>query len=294
VGLTAVEAQFLGAELLQCDSRFPDPKSAFPKLDYHDAARMLQTQLDEIDNIKPAVEKVEACVEPIVYSDIKQIIISHNDTEFVTARNALGQYAHNGGYYYSKEIVENIIPKVDTDRSWITVCIKDKIVPHSIFFVHEAVRMEQYDWMKSLPEMDIVAVCSKKASMEFFSKLKCVSHTVFLPLSIDTKYVKRFRQKTKTKDVCFYGNKWSHKLPHLSDDAKSAPHLQGAREECLVELAKYKSCYATDRCALEARALGLTVLPTDDRFDADVFRIYDNSDAAKILQSQLDYIDRRI
>lgn len=48
VGLTAVEARILGAEIGVCDSRFPDPDYWQP-LDYKDAAKMLQQKIDEID-----------------------------------------------------------------------------------------------------------------------------------------------------------------------------------------------------------------------------------------------------
>lgn len=286
VGLTAVEAQFLGAELLPCDSRFPDPQSAFPKLDYHEAANMLQEQLDEIDQ----VEYKKTISSHIVHTEPQ--LITHDDPVFQKMRDDLGIHAHNGGYYYSKEIVDNIIPSVQTDRSWITVCIKDKIMPHSIFFVHATETFEQYEWMKALPEMDIIAVCSKKSSMLYFEKLRCVSHTIFLPLSVDTKYLKQFKQKKKTKDTCFYGNKWPSRVQYVLPEVSSAPHIQGAREECLEELAKYKQCYAIDRCALEAKTLGVNVLPTDARFNPDIFRVYDNKEAALILQSQLDYIDK--
>lgn len=286
VGLTAIEAQFLGAEILQCDSRFPDPMSTFHKLDYREAANMLQAQLDEIDT----VEYKKPITNHIVYTEPQ--IITHDDPVFQDMREKLGERAHNGGYYYSKEITDNIIPNVQTDRSWITVCMKGKIVPHSIFFVHATETFEQYEWMKTLPEMDIVAVCSKKSSMLYFEKLRCVSHSIFLPLSVDTKYIKQFKQKKKTKDTCFYGNKWPSRVQYLLPKTNSVPHIQGARDECLEELAKYKQCYAIDRCALEAKTLGVDVLPTDARFDPDIFRVYDNREAALILQSQLDYIDK--
>ena len=41
----------------------------------------------------------------------------------------------NGAYYYSKEIVENIIPHVRTNYNWVTINI-NKSLPHSIVFIH--------------------------------------------------------------------------------------------------------------------------------------------------------------
>jgi len=49
VGITAVEAQVLGAKLLVCDSRFPEPEVTFPVVDYREAAKNIQSHLDAID-----------------------------------------------------------------------------------------------------------------------------------------------------------------------------------------------------------------------------------------------------
>ena len=51
-GLCAEEAQVLGCKLKMSRYRYPDPEKAFPVLDCKDAAKMLQNELNKIDNKK--------------------------------------------------------------------------------------------------------------------------------------------------------------------------------------------------------------------------------------------------
>ena len=52
IGLCAEEAQVLGCKLKMSRYRYPDPEKAFPVLDCKDAAKMLQNELNKIDNKK--------------------------------------------------------------------------------------------------------------------------------------------------------------------------------------------------------------------------------------------------
>lgn len=46
------------------------------------------------------------------------MIIDHNNPLYVKKRNSLiNGNKYNGAYYYSREIVKNIIPLVKTDRN---------------------------------------------------------------------------------------------------------------------------------------------------------------------------------
>ena len=50
------------------------------------------------------------------------MIIDHNHPLYAKKRNNLiNGNKYNGAYYYSREIVKNIIPLVKTDRNWITI-----------------------------------------------------------------------------------------------------------------------------------------------------------------------------
>ena len=68
------------------------------------------------------------------------MIIDHNYPTYRKKRNSLDYgNQHNGAYYYSKEIVKNIIPNVKTDRNWVTVRatnLPKEIMDHSIVFIH--------------------------------------------------------------------------------------------------------------------------------------------------------------
>ena len=45
------------------------------------------------------------------------MIIDHNHPDYKAKWKTLGEDKYNGAYYYSKEIVKNIIPNVKTDRN---------------------------------------------------------------------------------------------------------------------------------------------------------------------------------
>ena len=201
-----------------------------------------------------------------------------------------GQY--NGAYFYSKEIVQNIIPNVKTDRPWDTLGMRFLgSNDHSIVFIHHNLNHDKvYDWLKKYH--DLVLVCSTPATYEWAKNVPA-AYAVKLPLSIDVEYVSRFKAK-KTKDVCYSGNRWAFKrqyekkLPYYVD----YPQQNLSREELLKWVAPYRRCYAIGRCAIEARCLGCEILPFYDPLpDPDYWQVLDNRDAAKILQEALDQID---
>jgi hypothetical protein len=221
------------------------------------------------------------------------MIIDHNHPEYIERRKKLGKGKYNGCYYYSVEIVENIIPRIKTKRSWNTVGRDVEGMSNGmIVILHDNSTPWNYDWLKNYD--DLILVCSSKYTMD---SVKYWGHTVFLPMSIDTEYVKQFRTK-KTRDICFVGNKWvknSLRVPPLPvstvpdkiDFFSSLP-----REKLLKEVAKYKRGYAIDRCAQELLCLGVKLLPLETRYGCDdIGRLLDNRDAAKILQAELDKID---
>lgn len=214
-------------------------------------------------------------------------IYDHNLPQYKRRREVLPPSArYNGAFYYSQEIVKNIIPNVDTDRAWVTVNVPRYAANHSIVFVHNNLDPSLYDWLKIYD--DIVYVCGIPETAE---RMKYLGRTIYLPLSIDTEYVKQFKVKDKTKDVAFAGRpakKKRGKLPEGIDLLESMP-----REALLKKMAEYKQIYAVGRVALEALALGCEVLPYDERFpDVDRWKLLDNLEAAKILQVELDKIDR--
>lgn len=217
------------------------------------------------------------------------MIIDHTHPEYIQRRKEIGNGKFNGCYYYSKEIIKNIIPRVKTDRDWNTIG-RDVEGMHDgmIVFLHDNLSPWHYDWLKNYN--DCVLVCS---SQYVYNSVHFWGHPVLLPMSIDTEYVKQFRTE-KTKDTCFAGNAWVKAntrtpIPSNVDFFSSLP-----RPKLLKEIAKYKRAYAIDRCALEALVLGCELLPLEVGYHCDnVGQLLDNKDAAVLLQKELNIIDRR-
>lgn len=276
VGRVALEAKALGVVVLPYDPRFPDP-DIWEVIDTKDAVTMLQEELNKIDGEKN-----------------KPMIFNHKNPVYIRAKNKIGKSRWNGAYYYSIEICDRIIPRIKTDRNWITVNFKDKRCArdHSIVFVHNHKNCPGcYEWLTDFD--DLVFVCSETADMPKLEQMgkdngknwKCI----LLPLSVDVEYVKKFR-KPKTKDVAFCGRKQRQEkqtFPAGTDFICNLP-----REQLLSKMAEYKKIYATDRCAIEGLILGCEILPFDPKHpDPSYWKILDNLEAAEMLQKKLDEID---
>ncbi len=192
---------------------------------------------------------------------------------------------NQGAYWYSTEICKYFIPNIKTDRNWVTVGYHNKCFDHSIVFAHSNLYPHIYKYLE--PFDDLIMVCSWYQQME---AVKQWGKPVFLPMSVDTEYVKQFRCE-KDKDICFAG-----RMEKCTTALKHTPGLdfiaEIEREPFLKELARYKRVYAIDRVAIEAKILGCEVLPYDKRFpDPDFWRVIDSRDAAQMLQEILNDID---
>lgn len=216
------------------------------------------------------------------------MIIDHNNLRYQRIRENAGANMYNGAYYYSREIVKNIIPKVKTDRNWITVNIQGEGCSHAIVFVHNNLKPEKYEWLYQYGFTDLILVCGLERTCEM---VKHLGTPIYLPLSIDLEYMKKFMGIEKTKDTAYAGRKSKTNMGRLPD---GIDYLCGMkRAQLLKHMAEYKNIYCVGRTAIEAKVLGCRVLPYDERFpDPDIWRIVDNSIAAEILQQQLDIIDR--
>ena len=217
------------------------------------------------------------------------IIIDHTDPVY-DARMKNSSYSHNGAYYYSCEIVANIIPRIETDRPWVTVHQQGKCDDHAIVFIHNNLNPQLYSWMGRFK--DLVLVCGMP---ETCAKVAHIGQPIYLPLSIDVGYVKQF-ERPKDRDAAYVGRRSKRfrevKGTVLPDGIDFIENVN--RETLLSKMARYRKVYAVGRCALEAKALGCEVLPFDPRYpDPSVWKVLDNKDAAKLLQRQLDEIDGR-
>lgn len=202
------------------------------------------------------------------------MIISHDSEKY---KKANSQSQWNGAYYYSKEIVENIIPRIKTDRNWVTINCSDA-ADHSIVFIHNNLHPEHYDFLKNYRDLILVVGVPETAS-----KVAHLGKTIYLPLSVDIANVEKYMSK-KEKPLCFVG-----RPSKFEGTIATGDYIGGVpREQLLRRLAKYENAYAVGRCAIEARVLGCNILPYDSRFpDPSIWKIFDNEDAAKCLQRAL-------
>lgn len=212
-------------------------------------------------------------------------IIDHTNPQYMALRNISGNNRYNGAYYYSKEIVDNFIPNVATNRPWVTIHVKNQCMDRAIVFIHNNKRPEKYEWLKAYE--DLVLVCGIQETME---KVRHLGTPLYLPLSVDVASVAQYRTE-KTRETAFVGRPSKKKGIDLP---KGIDYLEGIpRKELLAEMAKYRHVYAVGRTAIEAKVLGCEVLPYDPRFpNPDRWRILDNREAVKILQAKLNLLDR--
>ena len=217
------------------------------------------------------------------------MIIDHTYPIYAKKRNSMGKDGkYNGAYYYSREIVKNIIPNVKTDRNWITIRLPEMTEhpDHSIIFIHNNRNPNYYAYLKDYK--DCILVCGMHHTAE---NLRFYGKTVYLPISVDVEQVKRYRVKEKTKEVAYAGRK--SKLNYFNNRVPSGIDiLSGMPQTSLLrEMAKYKTVYASGRTAIQAKILGCKVLPQETNYpDSSVWKVFDNRDAAKMLQQILNRI----
>lgn len=216
------------------------------------------------------------------------MIIDHNHHAYREKWNRIGKNKYNGAFYYSKEIVKNIIPRVKTDRNWITVNIPPFGCDHAIVFIHNNMKPENYAWLKHFD--DLILVCGIP---ETRGKVEHLGKAIYLPLSIDLEYIQQFKVPEEERSgAAFVGRKAKRKIEGVSipDDIDIIEGLR--RQDLLREMARYEIVYAVGRTAIEAKALGCEVKAYDPRYpDPDIWIPLDNRAAAALLQRELDYID---
>lgn len=192
---------------------------------------------------------------------------------------------YNGAFYYSKEIVKNIIPNVNTDRNWVTLNIIGEAYDHSIVFIHNNLNPDHYDWLSDYS--DLVLVCGIPETCE---KVAHLGKTIYLPLSVDVKYVEQFKVP-KTRKKAYVGRPSKRRGVYFDLDVE---YIEGLPRELFLKcVAQYEQVYAVGRAAIEAKILGCDILPYDDRFpDPSRWVVFDNSEAARYLQIELNKIDK--
>ena len=224
-----------------------------------------------------------------------RVITTVDNPNYKALRRICGNRGtHNGAYYYSMEIEKNIAPLIETNRPIDTLGMRAVgSSNHAIVFLHHNVNHDRtYKWLKKYD--DLVLVVSSWATYEWAKQAGY--KVIYLPLSIDVEYVEKF-STAKTKKACYAGNKWAFKLKDIREmvpDDVDFPPANIEREELLRFIAPYEKCYAVGRCALEAKVLGCKLGVCDSRYpDVSYWEVLDNKDAAKILQRELDQLNKK-
>lgn len=217
-------------------------------------------------------------------------VIDHTHRAYKQKWQSAGGNRFNGAFYYSREIVKNIIPNVDTERPWVTVNIRPHCEDHAIVFIHNNKRTDRYEWLKDYS--DLILVCGIPETCD---KVSHLGKAVYLPLSIDVDYVSQFRlPDDKRSGIAYVGRRAKRRWKdvHVPEGVDVIENLD--RPILLRKMARYESVYAVGRAAIEAKVLGCKVLAYDERYpDPSIWRIVDNAEAAKMLQQILDEIDGR-
>jgi hypothetical protein len=216
------------------------------------------------------------------------MIVDHTNRLYSNKRRKLDVNKYNGAYYYSKDIVKNIIPELidKTDRNWITVRLPEagKAHNHSIVFIHNNRNPNYYVYLKQYE--DVIAVCSQPETaenMKFYA-----DHVIYLPLSVDVKQIEKYKTKVKDKFVAFAGRpcKITNQVPSFADRLTNLP-----RYKLLREISRYYSLYAVGRTAIEGKILGCKILAYDPLYpNPDFWKVLDNHDAAKMLLEKINEI----
>ena len=211
------------------------------------------------------------------------MILGATHPDYVARWEAMGDHRWNGAYHYALEIEANIVPRVPTDRPWVLLNVEGRCWDRSIVFVHNNLHPECYGWLSAYE--DLVLVCGVP---ETVPKVAHLGRAVWLPLSVDVPSVEGNRREDR-HGTCYAGRpgKPSEDLPGTVERIGGVP-----REEFLRRLAGFEYAYAVGRAAIEARVLGVEVLPYDPRYpDPERWQVLDNRDAAAMLRETLEEVD---
>ena len=97
---------------------------------------------------------------------------------------------YNGAYYYSVEIVKNMMPLINTKRPFVTINT-GKAYNHAIVFIHSNINLEMiYKYLHNYK--DLILVCGLPETQVKIAKLFPEHKSIYLPLSIDVNEVKQY------------------------------------------------------------------------------------------------------
>lgn len=192
-----------------------------------------------------------------------------------------------GEYRLSRDVGWKIIPKVKTDRNWITVNIGEAC-DHSIVFISDSIAPQSYEFLKR--QQDMVLVCESPQSAKYWANTGF--YVVYIPPFVDVKYTTYYRRQHGRGSRRVHKNRENLCLLPKHDMSKifpggydTLPYLR--HKDFLHEMARYKNVYARGRGAVEAKILDCNVITPDGSEPI----ILDINDARLLLEAELERID---
>jgi len=183
-------------------------------------------------------------------------VVGTNTKRFKSWYSQQGIKRNNGSYWYARELEDIILPEVDLHLFIVTAgasLYKPYEVPDGAAIVCHDNRTSKKSYGRFFNK-NILWVCSKHSTVENMQSYG--ERAAYVPLSIDTQYVKQFKRK-KTKDIAYVGNAWAFKKDYLDSLPKDVVQLSDLERDALLrEMAKYKRVIAEGRCLMEAQVLG--------------------------------------
>ena len=120
--------------------------------------------------------------------------------------------------------------------------------------------------------------------------MKFIGNPILLPLSVDVASVEKYRVKHKTKDVAYAGRriKITNQVPKNAEILTELP-----QSKLIQKMAKFRKVFCVGRTAIQAKILGCEIGVYDNMYpDPSVWKVLDCRDAAQMLQSIINIIDR--
>lgn len=211
------------------------------------------------------------------------MIIDYQHPAYQMKHRAMWRGQYNGAYYYSKEIRELLIPRIKTDRNWVTINIKGFAADHSIVFVHNNLHVDHYDWLKQYNDLILIVGVPDTAP-----KVKHLGKVIYLPLPIDVEEVLSYKREEHDRDTAYAGRSAKFRGCRIGGDCI----CDLPRDEMLEQMSHYKKIYAVGRTAIEARLLGAQILTYDPRYpQPSIWKAISYEGAYRLLQRAIDDIE---
>jgi hypothetical protein len=134
-------------------------------------------------------------------------IVGTNSAKYRSWQARIGAGRNNGAYWYAREIEDIILPELSNLNLWINTVGSNFLSPRDIpkgavIVCHDNIKTVRT--YRRLFKLGVLWICSKQSVAD--TLIKNGEKAVYIPLSVDTEYVKQFKRKRRTKDTAYVGN----------------------------------------------------------------------------------------